>query len=150
VGVDLKHFSPEQLSVGKRTKSAKGKAQNFKAEAVCFCFCNRSWEPRYGVDVLARAFAKVANQREDVSLLLLNGGSQTNVIRQILMKGGVLDRVQYGGQVSQIDLPRWYHMADLFISPSHIDGSSVSLMEALACGVACAGIGYSRESRMGP
>jgi glycosyltransferase involved in cell wall biosynthesis len=25
-------------------------------------------------------------------------------------------------------------MADLFVSPSHVDGSSVSLMEALACG----------------
>ncbi len=29
----------------------------------------------------------------------------------------------------------WYHMADLYISPSHVDGSSVSLMEALACGL---------------
>ncbi|RME91416.1 MAG: glycosyltransferase [Anaerolineae bacterium] len=28
-------------------------------------------------------------------------------------------------------------MADLYISPSHIDGSSVSLMEALACGLPC-------------
>ena len=51
------------------------------------------------------------------------------------MNGGVLDRVQFGGQVSQRDLPRWYHKADLYISPSHIDGSSVSLMEALACGL---------------
>ncbi len=87
------------------------------------------------MDVLAKAFVKVANQREDVSLLLLSGGSQANVIRQILMNGGVLDRVQFGGQVSQRDLPRWYHMADLYISPSHVDGSSVSLMEALACGL---------------
>jgi L-malate glycosyltransferase len=43
--------------------------------------------------------------------------------------------VQFGGQVSQRDLPRWYHMADLYISPSHVDGSSVSLMEAMACGL---------------
>jgi glycosyltransferase involved in cell wall biosynthesis len=28
-------------------------------------------------------------------------------------------------------------MADLYISPSHVDGSSVSLMEALACGLPC-------------
>jgi glycosyltransferase involved in cell wall biosynthesis len=26
-------------------------------------------------------------------------------------------------------------MADIFVSPSHVDGSSVSLMEALACGL---------------
>ena len=28
-------------------------------------------------------------------------------------------------------------MADLYVSPSHVDGSSVSLMEALACGLPC-------------
>ena len=126
-GVDLKHFSAEQLSIRKKTQSVRRKS--------FILFCNRSWEPRYGVDVLVRAFVKVAKQHKDVSLLLLGGGSQANVIRQILMNGGVLDRVQFGGQVSQRDLPRWYHMADLYISPSHVDGSSVSLMEALACGL---------------
>jgi glycosyltransferase involved in cell wall biosynthesis len=49
----------------------------------------------------------------------------------------VLERVNMAGQVSQRDLPRWYQMADLYISPSHVDGSSVSLMEALACGLPC-------------
>jgi glycosyltransferase involved in cell wall biosynthesis len=28
-------------------------------------------------------------------------------------------------------------MADIYISPSHVDGSSVSLLEALACGMPC-------------
>jgi glycosyltransferase involved in cell wall biosynthesis len=100
-------------------------------------FCNRSWEPLYGVDVLARAFVKVAQKNENASLILLNGGSQGHVIRGILQSGGVMDRVTFGGQVSQKDLPDWYRDADLYISPSHVDGSSVSLMEALACGLPC-------------
>lgn len=100
-------------------------------------FCNRSWEPRYGVDVLAKAYVKVAAANPNVSLILLGGGSQGAAIRRILQNGGVLERVHFGGQVSQSDLPRWVHMADLFISPSHVDGSSVSLMEALACGLPC-------------
>jgi glycosyltransferase involved in cell wall biosynthesis len=100
-------------------------------------FCNRSWETRYGVDVLAKAFVIVAQQKDNVDLILLNGGSQGNTIRKILQNGGVMDRVTFGGQISQTDLPRWYHMADLYISPSHVDGSSVSLLEALACGLPC-------------
>jgi glycosyltransferase involved in cell wall biosynthesis len=53
------------------------------------------------------------------------------------MNGGVMDQVHFGGHISQADLPRWYHMADLYISPSHVDGSSVTLMEALASGLPC-------------
>ena len=33
------------------------------------------------------------------------------------------------------DLPRYYHAADLYVSASHSDGSSVSLMESLASGL---------------
>jgi glycosyltransferase involved in cell wall biosynthesis len=132
-GVDLNHFSDQRLAIGKN-QNAKRKPQIAKRKGFVV-FCNRSWEPRYGVDVLAKAFVAVAKKRADVSLLLLSGGSQAGLIRQILMNGGALDSVQFGGQVSQRDLPRWYHMADLFISPSHVDGSSVSLMEALACGL---------------
>ncbi|MBL8098014.1 MAG: glycosyltransferase family 4 protein, partial [Anaerolineales bacterium] len=73
----------------------------------------------------------------DVRLILLGGGSQGTKLRQIFQRGGVEEFVTYGGQISQNDLPNWYHQADLYISPSHVDGSSVSLMEALACGLPC-------------
>jgi glycosyltransferase involved in cell wall biosynthesis len=100
-------------------------------------FCNRSWEPLYGIDVLAQAFVKAAQIKPGLSLILLGGGSQGARIRQILLNGGVLDRVTFGGQVSQTELPRWYHWADVYVSPSHVDGTSVSLLEALASGLPC-------------
>jgi len=122
-GVDLEQFKPSTL-----------KPKNLQTFTL---FCSRSWEALYGVDVLARAFVQVAQQNKNVDLILLGGGSLGGELRQILQSGGVLDRVTFGGQVSQMDLPRWYHRADLYISPSHVDGSSVSLMEALACGLPC-------------
>jgi L-malate glycosyltransferase len=121
-GVDLDHFRPSTFDPRPSTFTL---------------FCNRAWETRYGVDVLARAFVKVAQERDNVNLLLLGGGSQRNLLRQILEGGGVLDRMAFAGQISQTVLPDWYHRADLYISPSHVDGSSVSLMEALACGLPC-------------
>jgi L-malate glycosyltransferase len=120
-GVDIEHFT-------KKT-SKRSNVQTFTL------FCNRTWEEIYGVDVLAQAFVKVASSNRNVNLVLLGGGSQGARIRQILMNGGVMDRVHFGGQVTYNDLPRWYNMADIYISPSHVDGSSVSLMEALACGL---------------
>jgi len=123
-GVDLQQFTPKDWSLA--------------TEHSFTVFCNRSWEPNYGVDVVARAFVKVAQQRDDVSLMLLSGGSQGALICNILLGGGVMDRVTFPGFIRNDDLPRFYHMADMYISASHVDGSSVSLMEALACGLPCA------------
>ena len=126
-GVDLAHYSPKDWSTGKMDQP----------ENAFTLFCNRAWEPLYGIDVLARAFVRAAQRRPELSMMLLGGGSEAARIRQILLNGGVLDRVTFGGQISQTELPRWYHWADVYISPTHVDGSSVSLMEALACGLPC-------------
>jgi len=123
-GVDLTHFTPKNRTT----------AQPHNGMTL---FCNRSWEPNYGVDVLARAFVKVAQQRPDVALLLPGGGSLGGQLRQIFINSGVDARVSMPGYINNADLPRFYQMADLYISPSHVDGSSVSLMEALACGLPC-------------
>ena len=129
-GVDIKKFAP------KKSEKSKRKVDRGNSSSITL-FCNRTWESIYGVDLLAKAFVNVAAQDPNINLILLGGGSQGGKIRQILMNGGVLERVHFGGQVSHIDLPRWYHMADLYISASHVDGSSVSLMEALASGLPC-------------
>jgi len=124
-GVDLGQFSPRRRSPREERRPP------------LLLLCNRSWEPRYGVDVLVAAFAKAARQRPDLDLILLGGGSQSTRIRQILIEAGVEARVTFAGQIPQAEMPRYYRMADLFVSPSHIDGSSVSLMEAMACGLPC-------------
>ncbi|MFN2120042.1 MAG: glycosyltransferase [Anaerolineales bacterium] len=119
-GVDLDHFAP--------TATPKGVSASFTV------LCNRSWEPRYGVDCVARAFSLAARRNPDLRLVLLGEGSQGPEIRRTLAEASVTERVRFGGRVSQESLPDWYRRADLYVSASHIDGSSVSLMEALACG----------------
>ena len=140
-GVNIERFHPVKAEGrGQKVEKIKNKKKlsvSSKKSKEITLFCNRTWEPIYGVDVLAKAFVKVAQTKPDVNLILLGGGSQGANIRRILMNGGVMERVHFGGQVGQRDLPRWYHMADIYISPSHVDGSSVSLLEALACGMPC-------------
>lgn len=122
-GVDCELFTPTPRAV------APGKTDHFTL------FCNRSWEPTYGVDLLAKAFVSASTQRPKLQLLLLGSGSMGDKIKQILADGNVLHRVTLPGRISQQELPEHYRKSDLYISPSHVDGSSVSLMEALACGL---------------
>lgn len=119
-GVDLKTFRP---------------AESGESEDGDFVLLStRNWEPVYGVDILAKAFVKASHERNGLRLILLGSGSQAGILRSIFLRGGVNENVDFRGAVPQADLPRYYQMADLYVSASHVDGSSVSLMEALASG----------------
>jgi glycosyltransferase involved in cell wall biosynthesis len=94
----------------------------------------RSWSPLYGVEDLARAFVRAAELRPELRLLMLGGGPLSAKIHAIFQNAGLIDRVHFPGQVNQAELPLYYHAADLYISTSHSDGTSISLLEALASG----------------
>jgi glycosyltransferase involved in cell wall biosynthesis len=123
-GIDLLKFSP---NVDGGLRAGLGWEDNFVLLHL------RGWEPIYGVDVLARAFVLAAQEQPELRLLMLGGGSREGQIRRVFEQGGVLDRVHFAGQVAQDDLPPYYRAADLYVSASHSDGSSVSLMEAMGC-----------------
>lgn len=95
----------------------------------------RSWSPLYGVEDLARAFVRAAEVRPELRLLMLGGGPLSAKIHGIIQGAGLIDRVHFPGQVNQDELPAYYRAADLYISTSHSDGTSISLLEALASGV---------------
>jgi L-malate glycosyltransferase len=125
-GVDLAHFSPqEDIDLRKR----------LGWEDAFILLSLRSWEPLYGVDQLVSAFIKTAREIPELRLFLLGGGSQAGKLHEIIDRNGLLDKVYFGGYVKQADLPLFYRASDLYLSASHSDGSSVSLMEALACGL---------------
>ncbi len=125
-GVDLEHFSlTNGDSTGKKLRQTLGWQDNF------IIFCNRSWSPVYGVDLLAKAFVKAVHKDPNLRLILAGTGPKEGVIQNIL--NSVHDKVVYPGNISLDDLPGFYCAANLFISPSYCDGSSISLIEALAC-----------------
>lgn len=124
-GIDLTRFSPGEGGDALRQQAGW--------EDAFVLMHTRSWEPVYGVDVLAKAFVQAAGQAPKLRLFLLGDGSLAPEIRDLLAP--VIERVVLAGQVPQEQLPDYYRAADLYISASYSDGSSVSLMEALASGL---------------
>lgn len=125
-GVDLDHFKPGESGELRRKLGWQDKT---------VLLSNRTMEKLYGVDVIAKAFAAAAKKNPDLRLLLYGKGSQELKVYKILQDAGVAGKVCFGGFASLGQLPDIYHSADYYVSASHSDGSSVSLMEALACGV---------------
>ena len=134
-GIDLEHFTPgDRWARAEQSPSEVGKPFTLLS--------TRSWEPIYGVETIARAFAQVARERPELRLVMLGNGSQAGLLRQIFSRSGLLDepgpdsspRVLFPGQAAYADLPRFYHSADLYLAATHSDGTSISLLEAMACG----------------
>jgi glycosyltransferase involved in cell wall biosynthesis len=102
----------------------------------------RSWEPIYGVETIARAFTLAARERPALRLIMLGNGSQAGLLRQIFSQHGVSEgasqavgpSVLMPGQAGFDDLPRFYRLANLYVAATHSDGTSISLLEAMACG----------------
>ncbi len=136
-GIDLHHFTVPTLqpSNDKTFASIDRSLIDERSNVRTFnLLSTRGFEPIYGIDVIARAFVVAARKRPNLRLTLLGNGSQSAAIRQILLIGAVHDRVLFPGHVSFSDLPNYYGNADLYISASHSDGTSISLLEAFACG----------------
>lgn len=121
-GVDLDHFSPPSPASHQPAK-----------QHPFTLLSTRNWEPIYGITAIARAFVIAVHQRPDMRLVMLGNGSQANVLRTIFTDGGVMDQVDFPGHIDQTNLPHYYHQAEVYISASHSDGTSISLLESLAC-----------------
>jgi L-malate glycosyltransferase len=134
-GIDLGHFTPGDRWAGSEHSLSE-------PSMPLTLLSTRSWEPIYGVETIARAFAQVARRRTELRLVMLGNGSQAELLRQILSRDGLMQglgqvdhpRVLLPGQAGYADLPRFYRSADLYIAATHSDGTSISMLEAMACG----------------
>lgn len=125
-GVDLSRFSPEGDA---SLRHKLGWDQDL------VLISTRAWEPLLGVDLLLEGFIRAAEDEPRLRLLLLNDGSLSRQLRVRLEQSGMAGRVYLPGFVAQRDLPWFYRSADCYVTASHSDGSSVSLLESMACGL---------------
>jgi len=89
---------------------------------------------RKGVDVLLRAFERVAGLHPDVVLRLLGDGEDRQQL-EALVPADLKSRVRFEGHVPQPELPAHFAAADLFVFPSRHDGWAVVINEACGAGL---------------
>ncbi len=95
----------------------------------------RNLDREYGVESIAKGFAQAAMQAENLRLILVGDGSFRDELKEYFAKENLVDRVHFSGQISQAQQPEYFQNADLYLSGTYSDGSSVSLMEALGSGL---------------
>lgn len=121
-GVELTQFDD-----GERTKPLN--------EPSFVVISTRTWREDYGTSVLLDAF-RLAYQREPrLKLVLLGGGPMSGTIQDYLTQHRLGEAVRLVGLRPEEELPEWLRSADLYLSTAPSDGSSISLLGALAAGL---------------
>jgi len=96
----------------------------------------RSMEPGYGTDLLLEVARRVLQVRKDTRFLMLGDGSLKEEIETFIQKHDLVGLVHLPGRVPEGEIPVYFKGADLYVSTTRCDGTSISLLGAMASGLA--------------
>jgi len=123
-GVDCRQFSP--------AGSASGSSEeNVAAKLVSVC----RLIGRKGIDDLIRALPAIKAGLGPVELTVVGAGNLKDSLSALAESEGVGRDITWLGAVDHDELPAIYRRSDLFVLPSHFEGMSNALLEAMASGL---------------
>lgn len=95
----------------------------------------RAWDDIYGIDTLLEGFRRAVEDVPGLRLVLLGGGPRADAVEAFIEKSNLSSVVDRPGRVKEYDLVGCFQSADAYLSASRSDGSSISLLQAMACGL---------------
>ncbi|HET9986306.1 MAG TPA: glycosyltransferase family 4 protein [Longimicrobiales bacterium] len=104
-----------------------------------FVLCIAGLMPWKGIDVLLRAFARVAGGHPGLRLVEAGGGPDDVALRQLAEHLGIADRVDFLGAVPRATIIRLLHGCRFLVLPSLAESFGIAAVEAMACGRAVVG-----------
>lgn len=128
IGIDTQEFSPVLRSeVLLRELDIAG------SPAV---ISSRSLKPIYDVETLIKAIPLVLQEIPGAKFIIIGEGEQRSYLESLVQSLGVSGSVMFIGWIPNNELPRYLASSDVYVSTSLSDGTSISLLEALACELA--------------
>lgn len=94
----------------------------------------RLHKPLYRIEAILRAFGEVAQACPGWVLEIAASGEQTAALQAQAAQLGLGPRVAFSGMLDAPTLARAYRRSAIFVSVPQSDGTSVSLLEAMAAG----------------
>jgi len=92
----------------------------------------RHHKPIYNMACLIQAIPRVIKEVPTTRFLILGKGSLTEKLKKSAETMGVSANVKFLGEVPFSEMPKYLKIADIYVSTSLSDGTSASLIEAMA------------------
>jgi glycosyltransferase involved in cell wall biosynthesis len=95
---------------------------------------NRQLQPIYNISLLIRAIPIVVKEEPNARFIIAGIGSEREKLEKQVKDLNISSNVQFLGWVTHEEMPKLLSQADIYISTSLDDGTSISLLEAMASG----------------
>jgi glycosyltransferase involved in cell wall biosynthesis len=95
---------------------------------------NRQLQPIYNLTLLIRAIPIVLKEEPNAKFIIAGIGSERENLEKQVNDLNISSKVQFLGWVKHEEMPKLLSQADIYISTSLDDGTSISLLEAMASG----------------
>jgi len=95
---------------------------------------NRNLLPIYNVSLLIRAIPIILKEEPETKFLIAGDGAEKGALERKVKNLNINSSVTFLGRVPHEEMPNLLSQADIYVSTSLYDGTSVSLLEALASG----------------
>lgn len=123
-GLDLNIFNPSKKS---------NILDNLGWKNSLVVICTRQHKKIYGIEYLIAGIPRVITKFDNVRFMFIGIGPLTNIYKRRIKNLGLLKYVKFLGFVPNNFLPYYLNAADVYVSPSLSDGTSICLLEAMAC-----------------
>ena len=95
----------------------------------------RAHEPLYRVADIIDAFSQILETTPTAHLIIGNDGSLRVGLEHQVAALGITKEVTFIGSLPESELPPLLRACDLYVTASEVDGSSVTLLQTMSCGV---------------
>ncbi len=128
--VDLDRFHPKNAQTNRRqTREKLGVGE----DAVLLLFAGNNFRLK-GLPTLLKAMSLLASRMPGLDLrLLVAGRGRPGRYRGLMARLGISDRVIFGGALPSME--NVYGASDVYVHPTFYDSCSLTVLEALACGL---------------
>jgi len=129
-GVDLNIFNPNVDGSDVR------RTLGIKENDTVIISTRALFNDHYNVECLVHSIPIVLEKCGDIKFIIKGVGPLESQLRNLVNELGVREHVRFVGLVSHPEVAQYLAASDIYVSTPFIDSTSVSLLEAMACGVA--------------
>jgi glycosyltransferase involved in cell wall biosynthesis len=129
-GIDREVFNPKIDGSKIRKKLA------IKPNEIVFISTRALYNHHYDVETFVRAIPLILKTHRNTKFIIKGKGPLENYLRTLAEKLGISQHVHFAGYVQYSEMANYLAAADIYVSTCFADTTSVSLLEAMACGLA--------------